>query len=278
MSQLVRFATASLIVLAAVVLAPAPASSDTAVLAPLPSVTAPALPALPLPSLPVPEVPVPDAPDVTDVPDVPAVSSPVSTPRLPAPSGPAPSLTGQGDQAQPLSQDGQAAGPSAPGNAAARRPITAAAAGSAAAGSAPAAVAALRPVIAQVDHAQAAAADRGVDDYLLGLVHDELCAALSALLDPMPETVTGLSPRVIAQLPPEVVNVVPQSVLQRATVRCASDEPSGAGNGAGGGDVDPLTRVLGLLPHSGMVGAAALPLGLVLLALGIGLRVQTAQA
>jgi hypothetical protein len=126
-----------------------------------------------------------------------------------------------------------------------------------------------------MEYAQAAGADRHVDDYLLGLVHDQLCVALATILDPMPEPVTGLSSTVIAQLPPDIVNVVPQSVLERATVRCPSEEPSGAG-AAGGGDVNPLTRVLGMLPHSGMVGVAALPLALGLLALGIGLRVQTA--
>ena len=102
----------------------------------------------------------------------------------------------------------------------------------------------------------------------MGLVHDELCAALPALLDPMPKTVVGLPPRVIAQLPPEIVNVVPERVLARATVRCpAAEEPAQAE------DDGPLTRVLGMHPHTGMVGAAALPIGLGLLSLGIGLRV-----
>jgi hypothetical protein len=87
----------------------------------------------------------------------------------------------------------------------------------------------------------------------------------------MPETVVGLPPRVIAQLPPEVVNVVPEDVLARATVRCSAEGPAPAdGDGQ-------LTRVLGLHPHTGMLGAAALPIGLGLLSLGIGLRV-TARA
>ena len=68
-------------------------------------------------------------------------------------------------------------------------------------------------MIAQVDHAQGARAfSRTADDYLLGLVHDELCAALPALLNPMPKPVVGLPPRVIEQLPPEIVNVVPEHV------------------------------------------------------------------
>ncbi len=82
-------------------------------------------------------------------------------------------------------------------------------------------------MIAQVDHAQRPRAfSSNADDYLLGLVHDELCAALPALLNPMPKTVVGLPPRVIAQLPPEVVNVVPEHVLARATVRCSAEEPA----------------------------------------------------
>jgi hypothetical protein len=126
-----------------------------------------------------------------------------------------------------------------------------------------------RPDIGQVNQPRAAPAfGGGADDYLLGLVHDELCAALSTILNPMPETVVGLPPRVIAQLPPEVVNVVPEAVLAGATVRCTGEGSAGAGG--------PLTRVLGLHgihPHTGMVGAAALPIGLGLLSLGLGLRV-----
>jgi hypothetical protein len=124
-----------------------------------------------------------------------------------------------------------------------------------------------RPNIAQVDHAQARAFG-AADDFLLGLVHDELCTALAPLLVPMPDTVNGVPPRVIAQLPPEVVNVVPQSVLARATIRCSSKEASNAGPGAA--DDGPRS---GLHPFTGLRGAAALPLGLALLSIGIGLRV-----
>jgi len=76
---------------------------------------------------------------------------------------------------------------------------------------------------------------------------------------------------VIAQLPSEVVNVVPEHVLARATVRCTAEEPAPAE------DDGPLTRVLGMHPHTGMVGAAALPIGLGLLSLGIGMRVTSRQ-
>ena len=126
-------------------------------------------------------------------------------------------------------------------------------------------------MIAQIDHAQGARGFSIEDDYLLGLVHDELCAALPALVNPMPETVVGLPPRVIARLPPEIVNVVPEPVLARATLRCSGEETPGASPGAE--DDGPLTRVLGMHPQTGMLGAAALPIGLGLLSLGIGLRI-----
>jgi hypothetical protein len=217
----------------------------------------------------VPEVSLPDPPDLPDEPDVPDIpvvpdvpDEPVpgvSLPRLSSPKQSAPGTSGQGEQ-------GQRSGP--------QRQDAKAAAGTPAAGTLTASggidgPASARPVIAQVDHAQATRTVGVADDFLLGLVRDELCAALASLISPMPDTVNGLPPRVIAQLPPTVLNVVPQSVLARATVRCASGEASGAG----AADEGPLTRVLGLHPFTGMRGAAALPWALALLSIGIGLRV-----
>jgi hypothetical protein len=120
----------------------------------------------------------------------------------------------------------------------------------------------------QADRAQAAPIGSGVDDYLLTLVHDELCTALTSLVDPMPEQVHGLSPELISHLPSGIVNVVPFPVLEQATVRCVISSGSSRGHDA------PLTGGLGTLTLTGMVGLGALPWGLGLLALGIGLRVQ----
>jgi hypothetical protein len=282
MRQLARLGTAGLFIAIPIALAAAPAwaadgllqpAEPTSVLRvpalPLPEVS---VPSLPEPSLPVPEVPVPDPPDVPDVPDIPVVPDVPDVPDEPLPGVSLPKLSStkqspprtseQGEQSGSQRQDAKAAaGTPASGAITVRGGID---------GSANA-----RPVIAQVDHAQAARTVGVADEFLLGLVHDELCVALRSLLVPMPDTVNGLPPRVIAQLPPEVVNVVPPSVLARATVRCSSEDASGAGGGSA--DEGPLTRVLGLHPFTGMRGAAALPLGLALLSLGIGLRVAPAS-
>jgi hypothetical protein len=260
MRTLVRLATASLVVCAPMVLASSPAHSAETVARSLQSTSVLPQPELPLPeisvpSLPLPEASVPEPSDVPDVPDVPDAPAPaLSSPEPSSPQQPAPRAPQKDEQGGAPRQDRQAAQSSASGELVTAR--------GAASGTSSA-----RPVIAQVDHAQGARAFSNPDDYLLGLVHDELCAALPALLHPMPKTVVGLPPRVIAQLPPEIVNVVPEPVLARATVRCSADAP------AGGEDDGPLTRVLGLNPHTGMVGAAALPIGLALLSLGLGLRI-----
>jgi hypothetical protein len=258
MRQPIRLATASLFVLAALALSAGPASAD---------------PLLPLPTLPVPVVSVPSPPDLPEAPDLPPTpsvvplpvkaprlpSTPVPAPRLALPQDPAPQSPGQGDQAASRSQGGQPVKASSSAN----RPTNAAAAGT----QAP------RPTIVQADHAQAARTGSGVDDYLLTLVHDELCTALASLVDPMPEALHGLSPELISRLPSGVVNVVPFPVLEHATVRCSSDALSGAGPSRG--HDGPLTGGLGMLTLTGMVGAAALPLGIGLLALGVGLQVQS---
>jgi hypothetical protein len=253
----VRLATASLFVLAALALSAGPAAADQL---------------LPLPSLPVPVVSVPSPPDLPEAPELPPTpsvaplpvlaprlpSSPVSAPRLALPQDPAPQSPGQGDRATSRSQGGQPVKASS----SAKRRTNAVAAGT----QAP------RPTIVQADHPQDARTRSGVDDYLLTLVHDELCTALASLVDPMPEALHGLSPELISRLPSGIVNVVPFPVLEHATVRCATAAPSGAGSSRG--HDGPLTGGLGTLTLTGMVGAAALPLGLGLLALGVGLRVQ----
>jgi hypothetical protein len=261
MTPLARLATASLLAGAAMALPSTPAHATDTLQRPVQSAALLPLPDLPVPevsapSLPEPEVSVPQPPAVPDVPDVHDAPEPaVSAPELSSPQQPAPRETQQGEQGGTHTQDGQAAARST----ASGDRVTGQGAGAGRPGA--------RPVIAQVDHAQGARAFNNLDDYLLGLVHDKLCAALPALLHPMPKTVDGLPPRVIAQLPPEIVNVVPEPVLARATVRCAAQEPAGAE------DDGPLTRVLGMHPHTGMLGAAALPIGLGLLSLGLGLRV-----
>jgi hypothetical protein len=266
MSTLVRLATASLLVCAPIALASSPGYAAETVARAVQSTSLLPQPDLPLPevsvpSLPLPEVSVPEppaVPKVSDVPAVPKASPPaVSTPRLPSPPQPAP---------RPPQQDAKAGAPSHDGPAAAGRPASAK---STMIQGSNARTPNARPEIAQVDDAQAAPSFTGADDdYLLGLVHDELCAALFSLLQAMPETVVGLPPGVIAQLPPEVVNVVPEAVLARATLRCSGEEPAGAE------DDGLLTRVLGLHhPHTGMLGAAAFPIGIGLLSLGLGLRV-----
>jgi hypothetical protein len=256
MRQPVRLATASLFVLAALALSAGPASAD---------------PLLPLPTLPVPVVPVPNPPDLPKAPDLPPTPSvaplpapaprlpppPVSAPRLALPQAPAPQSPGPGDRAASRSQRGQPvmASPSAKRHSNA---VAAVAAGT----QSP------RPTTVQADRAQVARTGNSVDEYLLTLVHDELCTALASLVDPMPEALHGLSPELISRLPSGVVNVVPFPVLEQATVRCTAAAPSRRGHDA------PLTGGLGTLTLTGMVGAAALPLGLGLLALGVGLRVQ----
>ena len=261
MSPLVRLATATLVVCASLALPASPAhSADTlqrsvqsTSLLPQPDLP---LPEVPVPSVPLPEVPVPNPPPVPPVPQVPNVPPPaVSPPDLSSPPQPAARAPQKSEQSGPQPKAQAAAGRQASGGTEARRGATAGSPGPG-------------PVIAQVDHAQRAPAfNNAEDDYLLGLVHDELCAALPALLNAKPETVVGLPARVIAQLPPEIVNVVPEQVLARATVRCSAAEPAGAE------EEGLLTRVLGMHPRTGMVGAAALPIGLALLSLGIGLRV-----
>jgi hypothetical protein len=271
MSPLVRLATAGLFMCAAIVLPSVPAYSADTLQRSAPATALLPLPDLPLPQVSVPPLPTPEVsapeppvvPHVPQVPHAPSVPPPVvSTPKLSSPQQPAASSPPQGEKSGARTK-AQAAGSSASG-----RHVT----GQGALAGSPQA----RPVIAQVDHAQGAQAlNRNADDYLLGLVHDELCAVLPALLKPMPKTVVGLSPRVIAQLPPEIVNVVPEQVLATATVRCSAAEAPGAGQSAE--EDGPLTRVLGIAmhPHTGMVGAAALPIGLGLLSLGIGLRVSS---
>jgi hypothetical protein len=192
---------------------------------------------------------------------------------MPAPAAPTPELPAPKQPASSAPQQAEQSGAHPKAQAAAGRPAS----GKHAAGQgAPAGSPQARPEIAQVDHSQMPRAlSNNADDYLLGLVHDELCAALPGLLKPMPNTVVGLPPRVIGQLPPEIVNVVPEHVLARATVRCAADEAAGAGRGAE--DDGPLTRVLGITmhPHTGMVGVAAFPIGIGLLSLGIGMRITS---
>lgn len=270
MRQLVRLGTAGLFIAVLMLLAAAPAGASHVLVqsaAPAPVLDVPDLPLLPLPEpsvpsipvpeIPLPEVPLPEPPDVPDVVDVPDASVPrLSPPTLSSPQ-PAARAPEQSDQSK--GQDGQAA---------AGTPVSAnRKSGAAAVGTSDA-----RPVVAQVDNAELSRASGVADDLLLDLVHDELCTALASLLVPMPDTVNGLPSRVIAQLPAEVVNVVPQSVLARATIRCSSAEPTGAGPGPGSADDGPLTGVLGLHPLTGLQGAAALPLGLALLSIGIGLR------
>ena len=102
-----------------------------------------------------------------------------------------------------------------------------------------------------------------VGEFLLVLVHDQLCAALGGIITPLPARVDGLPPSVIRQLPPSITNVVPERVLSQASVRCSA--------AAADGGHDGLTRVLGLLAHSGWAVGALLPLGLALLGAGLAL-------
>ena len=283
MRQPVRLGTVSLLACAVLAVTSAPAyalqalqqpSRATALLPgpalPLPevSVTARPAPTLPVPTLPVPTLPVPTSPvpvptvSVTapQVPDKPRVSlpAPPGAPKILSSKRPAPRSAGPGSGSSGVSFPApQAAAIPAATKQAANQPTSAAAAAVSVAGAQ-----------MQVEGAQRAL-DR-VDDYLLSLAHDELCRALSGILDPLPERVSGLSPEVIQQLPPEIVNVVPERVLAGASVRC---EASGAGSGNSG-----LTRVLGTLAQAGLVAVAALPIGLGLLAFGIALRRRGSRA
>ena len=267
MRQPARLGTVSLVACAVVALTGAPAYA-------LPVLEQAGRPAalLPLPDLPIPEVPVPTLPaplptpsattrPLPDVPDLSDVSLPaLLLPKVPSPKRPARRSPGPDEKApmasSPAQQSAEIPATRNPGEtksaASASDPRTAA-------------------VVAGPHlHAQGAqrALDR-VDDYLLSLVQEELCRALAVIVDPLPERITGLSPEVIAQLPPEIVNVVPERVLATASVRCPSPA-SGAGSDAG--NSGPLTRVLGVLAHSGLLLGAVLPFAVGLLALGIALR------
>ena len=267
--QPVRLGTASLLACAALALTSAPAyalqvleqPSRAAALLPVPSLPLPevSLPALPVPTLPVPVPTVSVTPP--RVPDKPRVSVPAPpAPKVLSSKRPAPRSSGP---------DSGSPGATSPAQQAVAIPASSKRGENqreAAGAPIPRTAAVLAGAQMQVEAAQRVL-DR-VDELLLSLVHDELCRALSVILDPLPERVAGLSPEVIEQLPPEIVNVVPERVLAGASVRCSS-QPSGAGSDEG--NSGPLTRVLGLV-HSGLVGGAALPIGLGLLALGIAFR------
>ena len=269
MRQLLRLGTASVFGCAVVALTCAPAyslqvlakPSRAIALLPAPSLPLPevTVPALPVPTLPAPTLPVPvTTPRLLDKPRVSLPASPV--PKVLSSKRPAPAFTAP-DEGAPKASSPAKQSVAIPASSergenqrtAAGAPIPRAAAG-------------LAGAQMQVEGAQRAL-DR-VDEFLLSLVRDELCRALSVILDPLPERISGLSPEVIGQLPPDIVNVVPERVLAGASVWCSSQA---SGDGSDAGNSGPLTRVLGLA-HSGLVAGAALPFALGLLGLGIALR------
>jgi hypothetical protein len=105
-----------------------------------------------------------------------------------------------------------------------------------------------------------------VDDYLLKLVHDDLCRSLASILGPLPPRIDGLPGPVIRRLPAEVRQVVPRDVLSRADVRCeaALVDTSAA-------HIEPNAKLLALI-RTGFMGLTLIQLGLGLLCIGAMLR------
>lgn len=110
---------------------------------------------------------------------------------------------------------------------------------------------------------------KDVGEYLLGLVHDDLCAALGSMLGPLPPRIDGLPASVVRALPAEVRNVVPTNVLRNATVRC---EPTQFD--ASIAHAEPDTRMLALLAQTGLMVMTVLQVGLGLLCIGALVRHQ----
>jgi len=105
-----------------------------------------------------------------------------------------------------------------------------------------------------------------VDDYLLRLVHDDLCRSLASILGPLPPRIDGLPGPVIRRLPPSVRQVVPLDVLSRANVTCeaALFDVSAA-------HLEPNAKLLALI-RTGFMGLTLVQLGLGLLCIGVMLR------
>ena len=225
-------------------------------LPPAPKVALPPAPKVALP--PAPKVALPPAPKVS-VPALPALRPPAPAPKPPAPVLPVPKPVLNRPAPAPAHEPAPAGPAVEPGQvntraAAAGRTTEVASSGS----TADRAASDREP-----QNSAAQLSSDPVGEYLLGLVHDELCVALAAIISPLPARVDGLPSSVIRQLPPSITNVVPQRVLSRASVRCSAAA-------ADGGD-DGLTRVLGFLAHSGWSVGALLPLGLTLLGAGMAL-------
>lgn len=106
-----------------------------------------------------------------------------------------------------------------------------------------------------------------LDEYLLGLVHDDLCDSLASILGPLPPRIDGLPGPVIRQLPAEVRNVVPRDVLAKASVRCEATlfDSSTA-------HTEPDAKLLALLAQTGLMVIAIVQVGLGLLCIGALLR------
>ena len=106
-----------------------------------------------------------------------------------------------------------------------------------------------------------------LDEYLLGLVHDDLCDSLASILGPLPPRIDGLPGPVIRQLPAQVRNVVPRDVLAKASVRCEATlfDSSTA-------HIEPDARLLALLAQTGLMVIAIVQVGLGLLCIGALLR------
>ena len=253
MRPMIRLCTALALACAATVLTPATAFSSSAVPAVGLSVTGLALPKVPVPKValpPPPKVALPPAPKVA----LPALRPPAPAPKLPVPVLPVPKpvLNPPGPEPAParLAESGQANARVADTSPTTKVASSGTAADRAASGREPQNSAAQLP-------------SDPVGEYLLGLVHDELCVALASIITPLPARIEGLPSSVIRQLPPSITNVVPQRVLSRASVRCSAAATDGGSDG--------LTRVLGFLAHSGWAVGALLPLGLALLGAGLAL-------
>jgi hypothetical protein len=105
-----------------------------------------------------------------------------------------------------------------------------------------------------------------VDDYLLRLVHDDLCRSLASILGPLPPRIDGLPGQVIRRLPASVRQVVPLDVLSRANVTCEA-----ALFDVSASHVAPDAKLLALI-RTGFMGLTLVQLGLGLLCIGAMLR------